>query len=119
MATLAAPPAQERRNNSRFFMVMAFVMAAVIIAGFSLNLAMGRSTFAAPFAVHVHAGIFMGWLALYLAQHVTAASRNWPLHRSLGSCSSTRTPNGSHGLWKRKLWKKRLGRPGLRSIGGL
>ena len=65
-------------------MVMAFVMATVIIAGFSLNLAMGRSTFAAPFAVHVHAGIFMGWLALYLAQHVTAASRNWPLHRSLG-----------------------------------
>lgn len=84
MTTLAAPPAQERWNNSRFFMVMALVMATVIIAGFSLNLAMGRSTFAAPLAVHVHAGIFMGWLALYLAQHMTAASRNWPLHRSLG-----------------------------------
>ncbi len=63
---------------------MAFVMASVIVAGFSLNLATGRSSFAVPLPYHVHAVIFMGWVALYLAQHVTASTGNWALHRSLG-----------------------------------
>ena len=59
-------------------------MTTVIVAGFSLNLAMGRSTFASPWAYHTHAVIFMGWLALYLAQHFTASTRQWALHRRLG-----------------------------------
>ncbi|MBX7483854.1 hypothetical protein [Qipengyuania qiaonensis] len=84
MATVAAPHCAVVRGNTRFFNIMAFVMAFVIVAGFSLNLAMGRSTFAAPLAYHVHAMIFMGWVALYLAQNVTAARGNWALHRSLG-----------------------------------
>ncbi|MXP37063.1 hypothetical protein GRI59_00325 [Erythromicrobium ramosum] len=63
---------------------MAFVMALVIVAGFSLNLAMGRSSFALPAAFHVHGMIFMGWLGLYLAQAVTIASGNRGLHRQLG-----------------------------------
>ncbi|NBB24422.1 hypothetical protein GVM20_04695 [Porphyrobacter sp. SLTP] len=63
---------------------MAFVMALVIVAGFSLNLAMGRSSFALPAAFHVHGVIFMGWLGLYLAQVVTIASGNRALHRQLG-----------------------------------
>tara|TARA_B100001179_G_scaffold193108_1_gene150490 strand:- start:659 stop:1435 length:777 start_codon:yes stop_codon:yes gene_type:complete len=85
MATLATPPAGKGRNNARFFLLMAFAMAITIIAGFSVNLAMGRSSFASPIAYHVHAFIFMGWLALFVGQHVTAAKGNWPLHRSLGN----------------------------------
>lgn len=84
MATIAAPRAQRAGGNTRFFTLMAFVMATIIVAGFSLNLAMGRSTFTAPLAYHVHGGIFMGWIALYLAQHVTASSGNWAVHRTLG-----------------------------------
>lgn len=85
MATLATAPRTPRVSaDPRFFTVMAFVMATVIVAGFTLNLAMGRSTFASPIAYHVHAVIFMGWIALYLAQHVSASNRNWPLHRTLG-----------------------------------
>ncbi len=84
MATLAAPRPQQGQGNTRFFMIMALVMATIIVAGFSLNLAMGRSTFAVPVLYHVHALIFMGWLALYLAQHYTAATRQWALHRRLG-----------------------------------
>ena len=82
-ATASAQAAREH-HNTRFFTIMAFVMSAIIIAGFSVNLAMGRSSFAVPAAYHVHAFIFMGWIGLYLAQHVTAATQNWPLHRSLG-----------------------------------
>ena len=83
MATIA-PRDTAIRGNTRFFTIMAFVMATVIVAGFSLNLAMGRSTFDVPLSYHVHAFIFMGWIALYLAQHVTASAQNWALHGTLG-----------------------------------
>lgn len=84
MATIAPTRARPGPKDTSFFTIMAFAMAAVIVAGFSLNVAMGRSSFAVPLAYHVHAGIFMGWVALYLAQHVTASSANWALHRTLG-----------------------------------
>lgn len=84
MATLPAPQTAGHRGNTRYFTIMAFLMAFVIVAGFSLNLAMGRSSFDAPLAYHVHAVIFMGWIGLYLAQHITASTHNWRLHASLG-----------------------------------
>ena len=87
MATAAAPQVLVDRGNTRFFTTMAFAMAAVIVTGFSLNLAMGRSTFASPIVFHVHAMIFMGWVGLYVAQHVTASRGQWALHRSLGKLS--------------------------------
>lgn len=82
-----ATAAQSQRTpveGTRFFAVMMFVMAGLTIAGFSLNLATGRSSFALPLAFHVHGMIFMGWLALALAQVVTIASGNIALHRQLG-----------------------------------
>lgn len=84
MATIAAPQSSSIRGNTRFFTIMAFVMSSVILAGFSFNLAMGRSSFDAPLAYHVHALIFMGWIGIYLAQHVTASTQNWKLHASFG-----------------------------------
>ena len=83
MATAAAP----RRTpveGTRFFLIMALVMALVIVAGFSFNLAMGRSSFAAPWPYHVHGMIFMGWIGLYLAQHATITTGNLALHIRLG-----------------------------------
>lgn len=63
---------------------MAFVMSFIIVAGFSLNIAMGRSSFAVRLAYHVHAVVFMAWIGIFLAQHVTASAGNWPLHAKLG-----------------------------------
>lgn len=83
MATTAQPQ-RKPVEGTRFFTIMMFVMAGVIIAGFSLNLAMGRSSFALPLAFHVHGMIFMGWLALTLAQVVTIATGQIALHRQLG-----------------------------------
>ncbi|GMN03857.1 hypothetical protein [Erythrobacter sp. MTPC3] len=71
-------------ENTRFFTVMAFVMSLIIIAGFSVQLSMGRSSFDVPWPYHLHGVIFMGWIALYLAQHVTISSGNRALHASLG-----------------------------------
>jgi hypothetical protein len=83
MATAAAPQ-RKPVEGTRFYLIMALVMASTIIAGFSLNLAMGRSSFAAPWPFHVHGMIFMGWLGLYLAQVVTITTGNTALHRRLG-----------------------------------
>lgn len=82
MATVA--PRAASADSTRFFTIMACVMALVIVAGFSFNLATGRSTFAAPWPYHLHGMIFMGWLGLYLAQVITIASGNIALHRQLG-----------------------------------
>lgn len=85
MATTASPaPKRTPVEGTRFFLIMALVMALVIVAGFSLNLAMGRSSFGAPWPFHVHGLIFMGWLGLYLAQNVTITTGNIALHIRLG-----------------------------------
>ncbi len=63
-----------------FYWVMAVAMSVIIVAGFALNLAMGRSTFAVPPVYHVHAGIFFGWVALYLAQAWSITSGRIELH---------------------------------------
>lgn len=82
MATLAQRGTAA--HDTRFFTIMVLVMALVIVAGFSFNLAMGRSSFAAPWPLHVHGVIFMGWLGLTAAQGLTIASGNVALHRQLG-----------------------------------
>jgi hypothetical protein len=83
MAT-AALPRTERSGDTRFFMIMALVMCAVTVSGFVLNLALGRSSFAAPVTVHAHGILFIGWIGLYAAQAVGIASGNVALHRQLG-----------------------------------
>jgi hypothetical protein len=76
-------PASGGRDD-RFFLIGAFVMTVVIVAGFSLQLAMGRSSFSSPPLVHAHAVVFMGWVAIYLLQNVLATTGRVALHRRLG-----------------------------------
>lgn len=83
MATAAAM-GNTAVGDTRFFTVMAFVMAGLIVAGFVVQLTMGRSSFDVPAVYHIHAVIFMGWIALYLAQHVTISAGNRALHVRLG-----------------------------------
>ena len=84
MATVAAPRAAGVRGES-FFLWSAIAMALVIVAGFSLQLAMGRSSFAAsPPLVHAHAIVFMGWVAIYVTQNALVARGSIALHRRLG-----------------------------------
>lgn len=84
MATLAQPSLAASPGDERFFLRSAIIMAAIIVIGFSMQWAMGRSTFASPLRVHIHAILFMGWVAIYLAQNVLVASGRVDLHRRLG-----------------------------------
>ena len=84
MATIHPPQVAAPREQTRFFFVMALVMALVIVGGFTLQLAMGRSSFAVPAAYHLHAAVFMGWIGIYLMQHVTALRGQWAWHAGLG-----------------------------------
>ncbi len=84
MATLTdGMPASAGRDDG-FFLRGAIAMTVVIVAGFSLQLAMGRSSFASPPLVHAHAIVFMGWVVIYLAQNVLATTGRIALHRRLG-----------------------------------
>jgi hypothetical protein len=93
MATLATQAAPVRATaEERFFMTAALAMAAVVVVGFSLNAAMGRSSFSAPVSVHVHALLFMGWMVLYLIQNALVATGNVAVHRRLGWLSALWIP---------------------------
>jgi len=84
MATLAQQPAEPVAGDERFFLRAAIVMTITIIAGFSFQYLMGRSTFASPPRVHLHAFFFMGWVAIYLLQNIFVATGRMHLHRKLG-----------------------------------
>ena len=86
MATLHAgeQPLSLEQSERRFFLIMALVMAGTIVAGFVVNLGMGRSSFAVPWVVHLHAVVFMGFVALYLTQNALVFSSNVRHHRRLG-----------------------------------
>lgn len=83
MATMALP-AGRIADDHRFFLGLATAMTLVLVAGFSMQLAMGRSTFGVPWYVHVHALVFFGWTFLYLVQNALVATGNVSLHRRLG-----------------------------------
>ena len=83
MATMAGSP-RLAVGDEGFFLRGAIAMVLVIVAGFSFQLAMGRSTFASPPLVHAHAIVFMGWIAIYVTQNVLVATDRISLHRRLG-----------------------------------
>ena len=80
------------RGESRCFFTMACVMAAIIVAGFSFNIAVGRSSFILPWLVHFHAWVMMAWVGLYLAQNSLIFAGNVALHRRLGWLSVVLIP---------------------------
>lgn len=86
MATIAQTTSARGGETAerRFFFYLALAMALVIVAGFSTNLAMGRSTFAVPLIYHVHAVVFFGWVVLFTVQSGLIAGHHRLWHRRLG-----------------------------------
>jgi hypothetical protein len=84
MATTADVHTHPIIRDRLFFFVMALVIAGVVVTGFSIQLAMGRSTFASPWWVHIHGVTFMGWLGIYLTQNFLVWRGETTIHRQLG-----------------------------------
>ncbi len=82
MATTARQPLGI--GDERFFLKAAIAMTVTIVAGFSFQWLMGRSTFMSPLPIHAHAVAFMGWVAIYLLQNIFVATDRMTLHRRLG-----------------------------------
>ena len=71
-------------GDERFFLVASAIMVVVVIAGFLTLLLRGISTFAAPWPVHVHAVLFMGWVGFFMMQVWFATTERVHLHRRFG-----------------------------------
>lgn len=71
-------------KDDRFFFITSIIMAAIVVAGFSLMIVTGRSSFGSPPIVHAHAVVFMGWVVLYVTQNALVARGSIALHRRLG-----------------------------------
>jgi len=84
MATRAHNENSRITGDERFFLKCAIVMALIIAAGFSFQLGMGRSTFASPIRVHIHALLFMGWMTIFVLQNALVSTGRVDLHRKLG-----------------------------------
>jgi hypothetical protein len=84
MATLVSESRVSPIGDERFFVRGAIVMALTIIAGFSTQYLMGRSTFMSPPLVHAHAIVFMGWVTIYLTQNLLIGAGRLDIHRKLG-----------------------------------
>jgi len=75
---------QSPADEARFYFKLAVTMAGLIIVGFSVHSTLGRSTFAAPLTVHLHAVVFMGWVGLYVLQNWLVATGRVAVHRRFG-----------------------------------
>ena len=88
MATVIAEGARPRARaaRSRIYVGLAVMVAAIVAAGFSRSF---YGTFVAgvphPWIIHVHAAVYVGWLALLIAQTVLAARGQIAAHRKVGT----------------------------------
>ncbi len=74
-------------GEHKFFAIASWLLGILTIGGFGLNALMGRSSFNVPLVYHLHAIIFMSFVALYVAQATLAARGNIALHMRLGQVS--------------------------------
>jgi hypothetical protein len=79
-----APSQNLEQRERRFFMVMAIAIAGAVLLGFGGYIVIGRSSFGAPWWVHMHAITYMGWVVLYLNQNLLVVRGNIARHRQLG-----------------------------------
>lgn len=84
MATLAASDVTAVQKERAFFFYMSLAIAVNVVAGFVFFLAIGQSSFGAPWWVHVHAVTMMGWVGLYVTQNFLVWRGQLANHRQLG-----------------------------------
>src|ERR1043165_9781557 len=84
IAESAAPRARAAR--SKIYVGLSLLISAIVAAGFSPSF---YGTFVEgashPWIIHVHAAVYVGWLALLIAQATLAARGQIAVHRKVGN----------------------------------
>jgi hypothetical protein len=93
MATLATTQPTPLQRERTFYFVLSLVFLATAVAGFGFFFAIGASTFASPWWVHVHAVTMTGFLSLYVMQNWLVHRGHLVTHRRLG------VVGGALGVW--------------------
>lgn len=85
MAT-APVRAAARQSEHRFFLIAAFVAAAIVLAGFSRTFYLRGFFQTAPLLpiVQVHGALFSCWVALFITQAWLVSARRTRVHMQLG-----------------------------------
>ncbi len=85
MVTIDAGRPRTRIVGRPFYLVMALVMAATIVAGFSQTVPGDfTQTPALPLLLHLHGAVFTLWVLLFVAQPAFIARGSIRLHRQVG-----------------------------------
>jgi hypothetical protein len=84
--TLETAPARARRARTHFYVWLSLLIAFVTLMGFAPSL-YGTlvESVSRPWFIHLHAVVYVGWLALLLAQSILAARGRIALHRRIGN----------------------------------
>ena len=74
-----------RAARGKIYVGLALMIAAIVLVGFSRSFYGTLVTNAShPWIIHVHAAVYVGWLALLIAQTVLAARGDIATHRRVG-----------------------------------
>jgi hypothetical protein len=84
MTAIAIPEITPLQRERTFYFHMSLAILATCIAGFGFFFAIGASSFASPWWVHVHAVSMSTWVALYVAQNWLVYRGAVAGHRQLG-----------------------------------
>jgi uncharacterized membrane protein len=72
------------RDDRGFFVVMAVALGLSAAAGFGSWALRGFVVQPVPLHVHVHAALFVAWIAMFISQTILARRGSFSLHRRLG-----------------------------------
>jgi hypothetical protein len=82
-----SPVAPQVRQTRRFFIAVGVFMTLIVVVGFwrSYFGPLIRGTIDQPLLIHVHAAVFMGWIALFITQVTLAAKGRLRWHQKVGT----------------------------------
>lgn len=79
-------PSRTRAARSKIYVGVALLITAIVFTGFSRSFyGTVVAGVAHPWIIHVHAAVYVGWLALLIMQSVLAARGQIALHRRVGN----------------------------------
>ena len=85
VADAEARPITRARTKTTFYVALSIFMVGIVFAGFwpSYYGPLMRGDADRPVVVHIHGAVFIGWMALVVAQLVTDSAAWQPIGRAI------------------------------------